>query len=84
MLLALSCRIVALSWLLLLWSAIVAMLAERLRLPAWSRDLSPLQHTGRGFGVALDVTAMLVMAGTSLALLAASTLLLRRRDLAAG
>lgn len=84
LLLALSCRIAALSWSLLLWSAIVAMLADTLRLPGWLRDLSPLEHTGRVPVDALDVTAAVVMAGASLVLATASTLLLRRRDLAAG
>jgi len=84
LLLALSCRIAALSWFLLLWAAIVALLADTLRLPGWSRDLSPLEHTGRVPIDDLDVTAALVMTGTTLVLAAASTLLLRRRNLTAG
>jgi len=84
LLLAVSCRIVTLSWSLLLWSAIVALLADTLRLPGWLRDLSPLEHTGRVPVDDLDVTAVIVMAGVTLILAAVSTMLLRRRDLAAG
>lgn len=83
-LLAFSCRIAALSWFLLVWSAIVAMLADTIRLPGWLRDLSPLEHTGRVPVGDLDVTAVIVMAAVTLVLAAASTLVLRRRDLAAG
>ena len=84
LLLALSCRLAALSWLLLVWAAIVALLADTLRLPTWLRDLSPLEHTGRVPVDDLEVTAVFVMAGVTLLLVTASTSLLRRRDLAAG
>lgn len=84
LLLSLSCRIFALSWSLLAWSAIVALLADTLRLPGWLRDLSPMEHTGRVPVDDLEITALIVMGVFALTLAAASTMLLRRRDLAAG
>lgn len=83
-LLALSCRILALSWVLLLWSAIVAMLADTLGLPGAWRDLSPLRHTGRVPVDDLNVTAVLVMTGATLVLATVSTFIVRRRSIAAG
>ena len=84
LLLSASLRIVAGAWAVFLWSAVVAMLADTLRLPAWSRDLSPLHHIGRVPFQAFDGRGAAVMAGLALVGIAGSVLLLRRRDLAAG
>ena len=83
-LLAMSSRLVMLAWVLFLWAAIVAMLADTLQMPDWLRSLSPLQHTGRVPVADLDITAVVVMCLLTVLLLAFSTVWLRRRDLAAG
>ena len=83
-LLAMSSRLVMLAWVIFLWAAIVAMLADTLQLPDWLRNLSPLQHTGRVPVADLNFTAVVVMFLLTVTLLAFSTVWLRRRDLAAG
>lgn len=83
-LLSVSTRIVPLGWLMVVWSAVVALLADTLRLPPWSRGLAPLHHVGRVPTEQLDVAAALTMAMMGSILVLASVLLFRRRDLAAG
>ncbi|VEG29967.1 ABC transporter permease [Actinomyces howellii] len=71
-------------WLVLGWILVVGFLAQALRLPEWSRDLSPLHLVGR---LPVDAVDGLAVAGLALAaalLLGASVVVFRRRDLVAG
>lgn len=83
-LLALSPRIAAVARLGVLWPAVVALLAETLRLPTWSQNLSPLHLVGRVPVEAMDSVAALGMAACALGLGLLSITLIGRRDLAAG
>ena len=71
-------------WAVVAWASVVALLGDTLRLPQWSRDLSPLHHAGR---VPLDPVSFGALAGTGAAVAALATvawLRFRSRDLAAG
>ncbi|MDO4242314.1 MAG: ABC transporter [Actinomyces sp.] len=71
-------------WALLAWILIVGFLAEALRLPEWSRDLSPLHLVGVLPAEELDVGAVAALAAGAMALLAASARVFSGRDLASG
>jgi ABC-2 type transport system permease protein len=79
-----SPRAMWIGWVFFGWALVVAILADTLQLPGWSRDLSPLDHAGRvplepfhtGSGVVLVVLAV--------GLIAAAVTAGTRRDLVAG
>lgn len=81
---ALGPRWPVLGWTMVLWTVVVGFLAEALDLPEWARDLSPVHMVGV---LPIDDPALPAIAyqgGTVLALLVASLLVFRRRDLKAG
>lgn len=72
----------AVAWLMIGWGAVVAFLAEALRLPGWARDLSVFHVVGR---VPIDDPRLAAIAGLSvLALVCAGIgrMVVGRRDLA--
>lgn len=71
-------------WLVLGWVAVVALLAETLRLPDWARDLSPLELVGRVPVAPADGAAVAGCLAAALAGFVAATAVARRRDLRAG
>ncbi|MCB0881374.1 MAG: ABC transporter [Thermoleophilia bacterium] len=73
----------AAGWAVFGWVLTVAMLAGTLRMSPALRGTSPQEHVGRIPAEPLDVAGVVIMAAVSVALLAASAALFRRRDLAA-
>lgn len=71
-------------WAILAWTAIVAFLAETLRLPDWSRQLSVLEQVGRVPIETPEVSALVGFAGLMLAASGLATGYGRVRDLRAG
>lgn len=71
-------------WLLVGWMTLVGMLAETLRLPEWSRQLSPVYAAGRVPIEPADTAALAVMALLCLGLVLVGLARFRRRDLLAG
>ncbi|QQS02454.1 MAG: ABC transporter [Austwickia sp.] len=81
---ALAPRATAATWLLVGWAMVVGLLAETLRLPDWARYLSPLYAAGR---VPIDDphhSALVLLTGLTIAMVAAAVLRFRARDLLAG
>lgn len=81
---ALGPRWTALGWLPVGWCFTVGFLGEALRLPQWSRDLSPLHLVGTLPVDDPDRTAVIGLGLASVVLLAGSVAAFRRRDLRAG
>lgn len=81
---ALGPRWAALGWLPVGWCFTVGFLGEALRLPQWSRDLSPLHLVGALPVDDPDRTAVVGLGLAAVVLLAASVVVFRRRDLRAG
>jgi ABC-2 type transport system permease protein len=77
-------RLVPLAWLLVGWSTVVGLLAETLRLPEWSRDLSPLHATGNVPIEPASGPALVVLALAAVLLVGAGVRRFARRDLVAG
>lgn len=77
-------RLTAVAWLVVCWSAVVALRADLLRLTATARHLSPLEWMGRVPVQDWDRPAAVVMSAIAVAAFASSLLLFRRRDLVAG
>ncbi|MDO5499569.1 MAG: hypothetical protein Q4F67_07810 [Propionibacteriaceae bacterium] len=74
----------ALGWVLLAWTAVVALLAETLRLPQWARQVSVLEHVGRVPIEAAEPLALAALAAGAVCALAVATAVGRVRDLRAG
>ncbi len=77
-------RVTGLAWLLVAWVTVVGVLADTLRLPDWSRDLSPVHAAGRVPIEDPNATALVVLTVLAVALLAGGLLRFRRRELVAG
>ena len=77
-------RIAALGWAVVGWASVVAMLGDTLRLPAWARDLSPLEHTGRVPLVTPDAAALALLSVLAVVTAAAAGVRFARRDLSTG
>ncbi|MDO5682140.1 MAG: hypothetical protein Q4G46_04845 [Propionibacteriaceae bacterium] len=71
-------------WLLLGWAAVVGLLADTLRLPEWSRQLSVLEHVGRVPIEAARTTTVLTFLALALVAFVAATIRGQVRDLRAG
>lgn len=84
LLVALSPRLRGLAWVPLGWFAVVGLMAEALRLPRWSRDLSPYELVGRVPLEALDRTAWAWLVAGAVACAAASTARFGSRSLSTG
>ncbi|WP_432559776.1 ABC transporter permease [Granulicoccus sp. GXG6511] len=74
----------AVGWVLLAWTAVVALLADTLRLPEWSRRLSVLDQVGRVPIDPVDTLAVAVAGGAASLVLLAATGVGWVRDLRAG
>ncbi|USQ81582.1 hypothetical protein NF556_08030 [Ornithinimicrobium faecis] len=70
-----------LAWLLVGWIVLVGFLAETLRLPAWSRDLSPVHLVGTLPQDDLSGAATLALGVAAATIFAGSIVAFRRRDL---
>mgnify|MGYP001169822599 CR=1 FL=1 len=84
LLVALSPRLRGLAWLPLGWFAVVGLMAEALRLPRWSRDLSPYELVGRVPLESLDRTAWGWLAISAVAALSLATVRFSSRSLIRG
>src|SRR5690606_34993411 len=73
-------RAASLTWALVVWVAIVAVLGDLLGLPGWARDVSPLAHTPAVPDADLALAPLLVMAALAALLLLTGLVGLRRRD----
>ncbi|WP_425310216.1 hypothetical protein AADG42_16245 [Ammonicoccus fulvus] len=71
-------------WALLGWTAVVALLAETLRLPEWSRQFSFLEHVGRVPIEAANAMSLFAFASITLVAILIAGGLGRVRDLWAG
>lgn len=76
-----AARVVMAGWLVLLYGAVVFLLADALDLPGWARDLSPLHHVPDLPGADFRVGPVLVLVALAGALIAAGVVGFRRRDL---
>jgi ABC-2 type transport system permease protein len=74
----------AVAWVLVGWATVVGLLAETLRLPEWSRDLSPLNAVGNVPIEAPDIAALVVVTVLSGLFVVSGFARFRRRDLLAG
>lgn len=83
-LVAIAPRLRGLGWLPVGWAAIVGLLGEALRLPRWSRDLSPFELVGRVPVESVDRTAWAWLLAAAVACTAAATLRFGSRSLARG
>ncbi len=81
---ALRPRLAAVGWVVLAWAAVVVMLAETLQLPAWARELSPLEHTGRLPVDSVDGGVLAVLSALAVGGMVAAGARFTRRDLVAG
>ena len=81
---ALGPRVPAVGWIVVAWIVTVGFLDEALRLPEWSRDLSPLHLVGRLPIDDVDQLATVGLGAAAVLLLGATVLRFSRRDLAAG
>ncbi|MCR2052326.1 ABC transporter [Actinomyces bowdenii] len=81
---ALGPRWPVLGWALIGWILTVGFLGQALQLPQWARDLSPLHLVGTQPLQDLSRPAATGLSIAAVVLLAASTAMFRRRDLAAG
>lgn len=72
------------AWVLVAWTIVVGMLAETLRLPEWSRHLSPLYAVGQVPIEDPDAAALTVMATLITVLLGGGLAQFHRRELATG
>jgi ABC-2 type transport system permease protein len=70
-----------LGWVLLAWSAIVALLGDTLQLPSSVRQLSPLEHVGRVPVQDPQLAASAALSALAVLLVLAGGLALTRRDL---
>ena len=77
-------RAVHLTWLVVAWDSVVALLGSTLRLPRWARDLSPLHHVGRVPSEAASPRVSVVLLSLAVALAAVAVHRWRNRDLVAG
>lgn len=77
-------RLATVTWVALIWAAIVTILGELLGLPDWARGFSPLDHVPFVPDADWDAVPLLVMAGIAVALVVVGVIALRRRDLVAG
>lgn len=84
LLVALSPRLRGLAWLPLGWFAVVGLMAEALRLPQWSRNLSPYELVGRVPLESLDRTAWAWLAVASVGAISAAAVRFATRSLARG
>jgi ABC-2 type transport system permease protein len=84
LLVALSPRLRGVAWLPLGWFAVVGLMAEALRLPRWSRDLSPYELVGRVPLESLDRDAWGWLALGAAVAVAASTVRFCSRSLVRG
>jgi ABC-2 type transport system permease protein len=84
LLVALSPRLRGVAWLPLGWFAVVGLMAEALRLPRWSRDLSPYELVGRVPLESLDRTAWGWLMVAGVVAIAASTVRFCSRSLVRG
>lgn len=84
LLVAVAPRWRALAWLPVTWVAVVGIVGEPLRLPEWSRDLSPLHLVGQVPMEAASRPATVALAAALLAALALGLWGSGRRDLARG
>lgn len=71
-------------WALLGWAAVVALLADTLRLPEWSRQLSVLEHVGRLPIETAETSTLFIFASLALGALAVASGYGRVRDMRAG
>ncbi|MGO1592442.1 MAG: ABC transporter permease [Ancrocorticia sp.] len=74
-------RLTPLAWALVAWITVVGFLDETLRLPEWSRNLSPLYLVGKLPMQDPDLTAIAALSVAAAALLALSVWTFARRDL---
>ena len=84
LLVALSPRMRGLGWLPVGWVLVVGLLGEALRLPRWTRDLSPFELVGRVPVEALDRTAWVWLAVAAMVACAAATVRFGSRSLTRG
>lgn len=77
-------RLAALAWVAVGWVTVVGLLGETLRLPGWSRDLSPVHAVGRVPVEDPNAGALVVCAVLAAALLAGGLARFRTRQLVAG
>lgn len=71
----------ALPWLLVVWGAVVAFLAEALRLPEWARDLSVFHVVGQVPIVDPDLAAIAALTVIGVVAVVAGRVAVGRRDL---
>lgn len=83
-LVAISPRLRGLAWLPVGWALLVGLLGEAVRLPHWSRNLSPFELVGRVPVDALDKTAWSWLAVAAVGVMVASTLRFGSRSLTRG
>ena len=72
------------AWGLLAWVTVVALLADALDLPAWSRNLSPIELVGRVPVDPVNGSAMAWLGAAGVVMAVASALAFGRRDLRSG
>ena len=84
LLVALTPRLRELAWLPVGWALVVGLLGEALRLPRWSRDVSPFELVGRVPVESLDRTAWAWLGTAALVVGATSLVRFRTRSLACG
>lgn len=84
MIVSVSPRLRGLAWLSVGWAAVVGLLGEPLRLPRWSRDLSPFELVGRVPVQPLDRTAWVWLALAAMVACAAATVRFGSRSLVRG
>ena len=84
LLVAMSPRLRSVAWLPLGWFAVVGLMAEALRLPRWSRNLSPYELVGRVPLEPLDRTAWVWLVLAATVACAAATVRFGSRSLVRG
>ena len=83
LLIALSSRLAAAAWMLVAWTAVVALRGETLRMADWARDLSPLEWLGKVPVKPWNTNGALSLVLIAVAAVAISAVLFRRRSLVA-
>lgn len=74
-------KLASLAWAAVAVSAVVGLLAETLKLPQWTRDLSPFQHVPALPGEPFEVLPMALLVAVAVGLTALGLLGIERRDI---